>query len=121
MIVDVEATTAVRQVEVTAQRIMLDRTQKRFGLWPERLAADSGYGDATNPAWLVHARHRAAHTGIREEPHLWHQQLRVDQRPARLAVVGPQVLSDAAQIDEPADRPQQVIHRQILLEPEAVE
>jgi hypothetical protein len=56
MIMDVEATTAVRQVEVTAQRIMLDRTQKRFGLWPERLAADSGHGDAANLAWLVHER-----------------------------------------------------------------
>jgi hypothetical protein len=62
MIMDVEATTAVRQVEVTAQRIMLDRTQKRFGLWSERLAADSGYGDAANLAWLVHER------GI--EPHI---------------------------------------------------
>jgi hypothetical protein len=56
MIMDVEATTAVRQVEVTAQRIMLDRTQKRFGLWPERLAADSGHGDAANLVWLVHER-----------------------------------------------------------------
>jgi transposase len=62
VIMDVEATTAVRQAEVTAQRIMLDRTQERFGLWPERLAADSGYGDAANLAWLVHER------GI--EPHI---------------------------------------------------
>jgi hypothetical protein len=62
VIMDVEAKTAVRQAEVTAQRIMLDRTQKRFGLWPERLAADSGYGDAANLAWLVHER------GI--EPHI---------------------------------------------------
>jgi transposase len=54
VIVDVEATTAVRQAEVTAQRVMLDRTQQRFGLWPERLAADTGYGDAANLAWLVH-------------------------------------------------------------------
>jgi hypothetical protein len=53
VIVDVEATTAVRQAEVTAQRTMLDRTQERFGLWPERLAADTGYGSAENLAWLV--------------------------------------------------------------------
>jgi len=59
---DVEATTAVRQAEVTAQRIMLDRTQERFGIWPERLAADTGYGSAENLAWLVHER------GI--EPHI---------------------------------------------------
>jgi transposase len=62
VIVDVEATTAVRQAEVTAQRRMIDRTQQRFGLWPERLAADTGYGSAENLAWLVHER------GI--EPHI---------------------------------------------------
>jgi transposase len=62
VIMDVEATTAVRQAEVTAQRIMLDRTQDRFGIWPERLAADTGYGSAENLAWLVHEK------GI--EPHI---------------------------------------------------
>ena len=53
MIVDVEATTSVRQAEVTAARRMIERTRARFGLWPERLAADAGYGDAANLAWLV--------------------------------------------------------------------
>src|SRR5690606_35956727 len=53
VIVDVEATTAVRQAEVTAQRRMIERTRERFGLWPERLVADGGYGDAANLAWLV--------------------------------------------------------------------
>ncbi len=62
VIMDVEATTAVRQAEVTAQRVMLDRTQERFGIWPERLAGDTGYGSAENLAWLVHDR------GI--EPHI---------------------------------------------------
>ncbi|HEY9553132.1 transposase [Allosphingosinicella sp.] len=62
VIMDVEATTAVRQAEVTAQRTMLDRTQERFGIWPERLAADTGYGSAENLAWLVHDK------GI--EPHI---------------------------------------------------
>jgi hypothetical protein len=33
VIVDVEATTAIRQVEVTAQRRLIDRTQERLGLW----------------------------------------------------------------------------------------
>jgi hypothetical protein len=41
---------------------MIDRTQERFGLWPGRLAADTGYGSAENLAWLVHER------GI--EPHI---------------------------------------------------
>ena len=62
VIMDVEATTAVRQAEVTAQRVMIDRTQSRFGLWPQRLSADAGYGSAENLAWLVHER------GI--EPHI---------------------------------------------------
>jgi transposase len=62
VIVDVEATTAVRQAEVTAQQRMIDRTQERFGLWPERLAADTAYGSAENLAWLVDER------GI--EPHI---------------------------------------------------
>src|SRR6185312_10746609 len=62
VIVDVEASTAVRQAEVTAQRRMIDRTQERFGLWPERLAGDAGYGSAENLAWLVDER------GI--EPHI---------------------------------------------------
>ena len=53
VIVDVEATTSVRQAEVTAQRRMIERTQERFGIWPERLVADAAYGSAANLAWLV--------------------------------------------------------------------
>ena len=62
VIVDVEARRAIRQAEVGAARTMIERTQDRFGLWPERLAADSAYGSAENLAWLVHER------GI--EPHI---------------------------------------------------
>ena len=62
VIVDVEATTAIRQAEVTAQRRMIERTQDRFGLWPEKLVADTAYGSAPNLAWLVEER------GI--EPHI---------------------------------------------------
>lgn len=53
VIVDVEATTSVRQAEVTAQRRMIERTQTRFGIWPERLVADTAYGSGPNLAWLV--------------------------------------------------------------------
>jgi transposase len=62
VIVDVEATTAIRQAEVGASRTMIERAHDRFGLWPERLAADSAYGSAENLAWLVNER------GI--EPHI---------------------------------------------------
>jgi transposase len=64
VIVDVEATTSVRQAEVTAQRRMIERTQERFGLWPERLAADAGYGDAANLAWLVEDKGIAPHIPV---------------------------------------------------------
>lgn len=32
------------------------RVSERFDLWPQRLAADAGYGSAENLAWLVHER-----------------------------------------------------------------
>jgi hypothetical protein len=45
-ILDVQATTAVSQAEVGAAHVMLTRTADQFGLWPERLVADTGYGSA---------------------------------------------------------------------------
>ena len=39
VIVDVEASRAIREAEVGAARTMIERTQERFGLYPERLAA----------------------------------------------------------------------------------
>jgi transposase len=62
VIVDVEATTAIRQAEVTAAKRMIDRTADRFDLYPARLAGDSGYGSAEMLGWLVHEK------GI--EPHV---------------------------------------------------
>ncbi len=62
IIVDVEATTAIRQAEVTAAKRMIDRTKDRFDLYPARLAGDSGYGSAEMLGWLVHEK------GI--EPHV---------------------------------------------------
>jgi transposase len=62
VIVDVEPSTAVRQAEVAAAKTMIERTRERFGLWPERLAADTGYGSAAMLGWLVHEQ------GI--EPHI---------------------------------------------------
>ena len=41
---------------------MIERTQERFGLWPERLVADTAYGSAPNLAWLVENK--------RIEPHI---------------------------------------------------
>ena len=64
VILDVEATRAIRQAEVGAARTMIDRTEDRFGLKPEYLAADSAYGSAANLAWLVKEREIAPHIPV---------------------------------------------------------
>jgi transposase len=64
IILDVEASRAIRQAEVGASRTMLDRTAGRFGLTPRSLAADSAYGSAENLAWLVKQRGIAPHIPV---------------------------------------------------------
>src|ERR1700755_802019 len=53
IVVYVEAPRAIRQAEVGAARTMIERTEERFGLKPERLAADTAYGAAPMLNWLV--------------------------------------------------------------------
>ena len=53
VIVDVEATPARTYDEVAASRTMIDRTEKRFGLKPKRLTADTAYGTGKLLAWLL--------------------------------------------------------------------
>jgi hypothetical protein len=53
IIVDVEATTAIRQAEVLAAKRMLARARDRFDLCPKRLLGDSAYGSAEMLGWLV--------------------------------------------------------------------
>ena len=53
IIMDVEATRSVRQAEVGSARTMLDRTERRFGLRPDWLAADTAYGSEENLVWLT--------------------------------------------------------------------
>jgi len=53
IIVDVEASRAIRQAEVGATRTMIRRTRDRFDLYPEVLAADTAYGTAENLNWLL--------------------------------------------------------------------
>ena len=62
VIVDVEASTAVRQAEVTAARTMIARVHDKHDLQPKRLAADTAYGSAGMLEWLVNQR--------RIEPHI---------------------------------------------------
>jgi transposase len=54
IIVDVEATTAIRQAEVLAAKRMIERSMDRFDLYPARLLGDSAYGSAEMLAWLVY-------------------------------------------------------------------
>jgi transposase len=64
VIVDVEASRAVRQAEVGAARTMLERTEERFGLKPQRLAADSAYGSAPMLNWLVEEKQITPHIPV---------------------------------------------------------
>jgi transposase len=64
IIVDVEASRAIRTAEVGAARTMIDRTEERFGLKPQRLAGDSAYGSAPMLAWLIKERQIAPHIPV---------------------------------------------------------
>lgn len=64
VIVDVEATTAIRQAEVGAVRTMIERVAERHDLKPERLAADTAYGSAQMLDWLVNERRIAPHIPV---------------------------------------------------------
>ena len=55
VIVDVEATPARTYDEVAAARTMIERTERRMGLKPQRLAADTAYGTGKFLGWLVGA------------------------------------------------------------------
>src|SRR6201993_2424767 len=54
IIVDVEATTAIRQAEVLVAKRMIERSIDRFDLYPARLLGDSAYGSAEMLGWLVY-------------------------------------------------------------------
>ena len=64
VIVDVEATRAIRQAEVGAARTMLERTETRSGIKPAFLTADSAYGSADSLAWLVKEKDIAPHIPV---------------------------------------------------------
>jgi len=64
VILDVEATRAIRQAEVGAARTMIERTADRFGLKPKRLASDTAYGSAPSLHWLVETKGIAPHVSV---------------------------------------------------------
>lgn len=64
VIVDVEASRAIRQAEVGAAKTMIERTQERFDLKPEYLAADTAYGSAEMLNWVVNEQKIAPHIPV---------------------------------------------------------
>ena len=46
---------------------MLERTEERFGLKPERLAADTAYGTASMLNWLVEEKGIAPHIPVNDK------------------------------------------------------
>jgi hypothetical protein len=56
IIVDVRATTAIRQAEASAAKRMIERSLERFELYPERLIGDTAYGSAEMLDRHVHER-----------------------------------------------------------------
>ena len=64
IIMDVEPTRAIRQAEVGATKTMIERTEERFGLKPQRLAGDTAYGSAEILNWIVSEKNIAPHVAL---------------------------------------------------------
>ena len=64
IIMDVEASRAIRQAEVGAAKTMIERTEERFDIKPEWLAADTAYGSGANLNWLVKDKEIAPHIPV---------------------------------------------------------
>src|SRR5690242_10285839 len=64
VIMDVEASRAIRQAEVGAAKIMIERTEQRFDIKPTRLAADTAYGSGATLNWLVKDKKIAPHIPV---------------------------------------------------------
>jgi transposase len=67
IIVDVEASRAIRQAEVGASQTMIERTEATFGIKPEWLAADTAYGSAPNLHFLVDEKDITPHIPVIEK------------------------------------------------------
>jgi transposase len=64
IIMDVEASRAIRQAEVGASQTMLVRTQECFGIRPQWLVGDTAYGSAPNLDWLVNTQGISPHVPV---------------------------------------------------------
>lgn len=64
IIVDVEATPALRTDEVNSTRTMIDRVEARFDMKPTRLVGDTAYGAAEILGWMVNERAIEPHVPV---------------------------------------------------------
>lgn len=64
VILDVEPTAPIRPAEARAARHMIDRVHDRFGIKPNKLVGDTGYGSAEMLGWLVDDRQIAPHIPV---------------------------------------------------------
>src|ERR1035438_3354399 len=64
VIMDVEASRAIRKAEVGAAKTMVERTEERFDIKPNLLAADTAYGLGANLNWLVKDKDIAPHIPV---------------------------------------------------------
>jgi transposase len=64
IIIDVEASRAIRQAEVGAEQTMIERTEQRFDIKPKWLAGDTAYGSGKNLNWLVKDKAIAPHIPV---------------------------------------------------------
>lgn len=102
IIMDVEATRAIRQAEVGAARTMIERTEQRFAIKPELLAGDTAYGSGANLDWLVNEAKITPHIPVndkskREDGTFSREDLRLRQRAQRLHLPGRQGFDDDRQ------------------------
>src|SRR6201997_4474176 len=66
IIMDVEASRAIRQAEVGAAKTMIERTDECFDLKPVYLAADTAYGSAETLNWVVNEKKIAPHIPVKD-------------------------------------------------------
>ena len=100
---DVEASRAVRQAEVGAARTMLERTEERFGLKPQRLAGDTAYGSAPMLNWLVEEKQIAPHIPVfdrskREDGTFSREDFRYDEATDTYACPAGKILSTSGTV-----------------------
>ena len=76
VIVDVEATPTRISKEVAATETMVERTEERFGLKPDRIAGDKAYGTGEMLGWLVER-------GIAPHIPVWDKSKRADDSLSR--------------------------------------